>query len=104
MIRSISPHAYETMRKNAMTITPMPCKSLLLKKMSHFRCAPGMQMELFNLLKLKLSTEDNWTAQSVISFDEMQLQEKFKYCGRLERFFKNHKKIQDVLLREIINN
>ena len=80
-------------------ILPLPHKSTLSKKIKHFHCAPGMQSEFFNLLKLKLSVEDYWESQSIIMFDEMQMCQIYEYCPRLKQMFPAHKKVQVVLLR-----
>ena len=103
MLRSISKKAYETCRKNRMTLIPLPCLKTLSSRISHFSCAPGIQTELFNLLKLKLSTEDIFNQESVIMFDEMQLQECTNYNGRLKMLFENNKKVQVVLVRGLFN-
>ena len=78
MLRSISRKAYELMRVNSMTLKPLPSRWTLSNRISHFCCAPGIQSELLNLLKLKLSTDDFWGKQSVLMFDEVQLKECFK--------------------------
>ena len=103
MLRAMSPQAYEMLRLNSMTIKPLPTNMTLSNKLSHFKCAPGLQAECFKLLSAKLSTEDAWSAQSVLMFDEMQIRESFEYCGRLKRMYKNHKKNQVVMLREVFN-
>ena len=73
LIRSISTKAYETIRSNNLTIRPLPTVRTLQKTLSKFQCPPGFQLELFNLIKLKLSTEDFAGRQSVIMFDEINL-------------------------------
>ena len=102
MLRSISRKAYELMRANVMTLKPLPTKSTLLRRISHIKCAPGLQHEMFALLKLKLSTDEFWSKQCVLMFDEMQLKEKFDYCHRLKIMFTNHKKIQVAIIRKVV--
>ena len=79
-------------RKLSIFIVLLACKV-------NFHCAPGMQSEFFNLLKLKLSVEDYWESQSIIMFDEMQMCQIYEYCPRLKQMFPAHKKVQVVLLR-----
>lgn len=81
------------------TILPLPHKKTLSKKVRHFRCAPGLQHEFFNLLKLKLSIADEGERQCVLMFDEMHISSSFEYCARLKQVFKTLKRIQVVLLR-----
>ena len=102
VLHSISPRAYETLRRNSLTITPLPHPSTLRRRIRGFACAPGLQKELFNLLQLKLSAEDDASKQAVIVFDEMAVRESYEYCNRLKRVFGPHKKVQVVLIREKI--
>ena len=104
VLRSISKKAYEKCRKNKMTFLPLPTLKTLNRRISHFSCAPGIQNELFNLIRYKLSTEDTFNQESVIMFDEMQLQECTNYNGRLKILFENNKKVQVVLLRGLFNS
>ena len=99
LIKSISTKAYETIRSNNLTISPLPSVRTLQRKLSKFQCPPGLQSELFHLIKLKLATEDFAGRQSVIMFDEISLKEKFEYCPRLKRIFSHHDKAQVVMLR-----
>ena len=99
LIRSISSKAYETIRSNDLTVRPLPTARTLRRKLSKFQCPPGFQLELFHLIKLKLSTEDFAGRQSVIMFDEISLREKFEYCPRLKQIFSHHDKAQVVMLR-----
>ena len=48
-----------------MTLTPLPHPSTLRRRIKGFVCAPGLQKELFSLLQLKLSTEDDACKQAV---------------------------------------
>ena len=99
MLRSISKSCYKTLRKNKLTINPLPHPKTLSNRISHFKCAPGFQEELFHLLKFKLSAEKLDFRDSVIMFDEMQLNEIYEYNPRLKQIFPGHKKAQVVLLR-----
>ena len=103
LIQAMSPKTYETLRVNNMTLMPLPHPSTLCRRISSFVCAPGLQPELFNLLELKLSTEDVMTRQAVLVFDEMSVRECFEYSRRLKKVFGSHKKIQVVVIRENIN-
>jgi len=97
LLRALSTRAYEMLRKNS--VLPLPHRSTLSRKVQHFRCAPGLQYEFFNFLKLKLSIVSDWERQCVILFDEMQISQTFEYCHRLKQMFDAHKKVQVVLLR-----
>ena len=101
MLRSISKKAYETLRVNQMTLVPLPHLATLSRRLSHFSCAPGIQTELFNLIRYRLSIEDKIGKDCAIMFDEMQLQESYDYNARLKMFFEHPKKVQVVLLRGI---
>ena len=101
MLRSISSRAYKTFRKNELTLKPLPSVRTIQRNIEIFQCEPGVQEQLFYLLKLKLSTEDSNCRKSVIMFDEISLKRRFEYCPRLKRVFNNHDKAQVVLLREI---
>ena len=79
MLRSISKKAYETLRVNQMTLVPLPHLATLSRRLSHFSCAPGIQTELFNLIRYRLSIEDKIGKDCAIMFDEMQLQESYDY-------------------------
>ena len=102
VLHSISPRAYETLRRNSMTLTPLPHPSTLRRRIRGFVCAPGIQKELFNLLQLKLSAEDDASKQAVIVFDKMAVRECYEYCNRLKRTFGAHKKVQVVIIRDKI--
>ena len=104
LIQALSPKTYDTLRVNNMTLMPLPHPSTLIRRISSFVCAPGLQPELFKLLELKLSTEDEVTRQAVLVFDEMSVRECFEYSKRLKKVFGKHKKIQVVIIRENINN
>ena len=99
LIRSISTKAYQTIRANNLTVKPLPHLSTLQRKIKKFQCPPGFQLELFHLIKLKLSEEDFAGRQSVIMFDEISLKEKVEYCPRLKKMFSHHDKAQVVMLR-----
>ena len=99
MLRSISRPCYETLRKNKLTINPLPHPKTLSNHIRHFQCAPGFQDELFHLLKYKLSTEKPDVCDCIIMFDEMQVNEIYEYNPRLKKIFPGHKKAQVVLLR-----
>jgi len=85
------------LRRNS--ILPLPHRTTLAKKVKHFKCAPGLQDEFFNLIKLKLSVANEWEKQCVLLFDEMQISQTYEYCKRLKQMFDAHKKVQVVLLR-----
>ena len=100
VLHSVSPKSYEIMRKNSMMLTPLPHPSTLRRRIKGFICAPGIQSELFKLLELKLSSEEDAAKQAIVVFDEMAVRECFEYCNRLKRAFGNHKKVQVVMIRE----
>ena len=101
LIQAMSPKTYETLRVNNMTLMPLPHPSTLCRRISSFVCAPGLQPELFKLLELKLSTEDERTRQAILVFDEMSVRECYEYSKRLKKVFGSHKKVQVVVIREI---
>ena len=92
MLRAIYKKAYNTIRQNKMTLKPLPHIETLNRRIRHFTCPPGIQHDLFSLLKLKLLTEDDWTQQTVIMFDEVQLRDSCEFSERLKRLFINKKK------------
>ena len=96
-IRSVSKKCYEMLRVNKWTIFPLPHLFTLSRRLSHFSCGPGLQNKMFNLLKFKLSTDTN--TDTIIMFDEMQLDESTDFNERLKRLFVRKKKVQVVLLR-----
>jgi Transposase protein len=97
LLHAVSSKAYEMLRKNS--ILPLPSKSTLSRRVKHFQCAPGLQQEFFNFIRLKLSVADKLEKQCVILFDEMQISQTYEYCDRLKQSFPAHKKVQMVLLR-----
>ena len=99
MLRAISKKAYNTIRQNKLTMKPLPHIETLNRRIRHFTCPPGIQHDLYSLLKLKLSTEDDWTQQTVLMFDEVQLRESCEFSERLKRLFISKKKAQVVLLQ-----
>ena len=99
LIQAMSPKTYNTLRVNNMTLMPLPHPSTLCRRISSFVCSPGLQPELFKLLELKLSTEDEMTKQAVIVFDEMSVRECYEYSRRFKKVFGSHKKIQVVIIR-----
>ena len=103
VLHSISPKAYKILRKNSMTLSPLPHPSTLRRRIKNFVCGPGLQSELFRMLELKLSTEEDACRQAVIVFDEMAVRECFEYSKRLKQTFGNHKKVQVVMIRENIS-
>ena len=84
VIQAQSPKAYEMMRRNSMTIIPLPHPLTLRRHMSHFLCAPGLQPELFGLLCERLASEDRVSRQAVLVFDEMHVKECYEYDRRLK--------------------
>ena len=99
LMHSLSPRLYDTMRKNNMTVAPLPCPKTLRLHISHFICAPGMQQEFFELLGHKLSTETLTYRQAVVIFDEMHVRECYEYDTRLKTIFGPNKKVQVVMIR-----
>ncbi len=97
LLHAVSAKAYEMLRRNS--ILPLPHKETLSRKVKHFRCAPGLQLEFFNFIKLKMSVADMWERQCVLMFDEMHISQSYEYCGRLKQMFGAHKKVQVVLIR-----
>ena len=100
LIHSNSPQVYEILRNNNLMYHPLPHSRTLRRRITHFKCFPGIQRVFFYYLKLKFSVCDVWTKRSVIMFDEMDLCQKFEYSSRMRKVFKKHKKVQVVLLRE----
>ena len=94
MLRSLSVPAYEVLRLNSMTVNPLPSKDTLSRRIKSFKYSPGFQVECLNFLRLKLCSEDYWTNQSVLMFDEMHIRERFEYCNRLKKIFRGYKKVQ----------
>ena len=103
IIHSLSPKAYETMRKNKMTVIPLPHPKTLEARIRHFKCKPGLQDEFFKMLKMKFMSEDEVVSQAVLLFDEMAVRECFEFCERLKTVYGTHKKVQVCLLRKITN-
>ena len=99
ILRSISKHAYNTLRHNKMTLKPLPAIETLNRRIRHFSCPPGIQHDLFNLIKLKLSTVSQWEQQTVLMFDEVHLKDSCDFSERLKRLFIHQKKAQVVMLR-----
>jgi hypothetical protein len=97
LLHAVSSNAYEMLRRNS--ILPLPSKSTLSRKVKHFRCAPGLQQEFFNFIRLKLSLANKWERQCVVLFDEMHISQTYEYCDRLKQSFAAHKKVLVVLLR-----
>ena len=99
MLRAISRKAYNTLRCNKLTLKPLPAIDTINRRIRHFTCPPGIQHDLFSLLKLKLSTGDTWEQETVLMFDEVQFKDSCDFSERLKRLFIHEKKAQVVLLR-----
>ena len=99
MLRSISTKAYNTLRHKKMTLKPLPAINTLNRRIRHFTCPPGIQHDLFSLIKLKLSTVAPWEQQTVLMFDEVHLKDSCDFSERLKRLFIHQKKAQVVMLR-----
>ena len=91
LLRSISSKAYEMLRKNS--ILALPQRTTLSRRVSHFRCEPGLQMEFFKLLKLDLSVREERACESVLMFDEMQISQSIEYCTTFKRLLPAYKKV-----------
>ena len=98
-IQSVSYRAYETLRRNKLTVMPLPHPKTLNIHIKHFLCAPGLQTEFFAMLAARMASEDWIGRQSVIIFDEMHVKEVFEYEPRIKRIVGGHKTVQVVMLR-----
>ena len=81
----------------------LPQRTTLSRRVSHFRCEPGLQMEFFKLLKLDLSVRDERTCESVLMFDEMHTSQSIEYCPTFKRLLPAYKKVQVALIRGLIH-
>lgn len=97
LLLALSAKAYEMLRR--ISILPLPHRVTLARKVKHFDCAPGLQPEFFNFIKLKLSISEDWERQCILMFDEMHISESYEYCKRLKTMYGANKKVQVVLLR-----
>ena len=102
MLRSISKKAYETVRSCNFSVYPLPSIRTLCRRISNFLCPPGIQEDLFSLLKAKFNNSDDYISEAVIMFDEMQLKESCDFNDRLKKLFIRHKKVQVVQVRGLI--
>ena len=57
VIHTQSAKAYETMRRNNMTVIPLPHPVTLNLHTKHFLCSPGIQQEIFAMLGAKMASE-----------------------------------------------
>ena len=100
VLRSISRKGFEFVRKNM--CVPVPSKRFLDRWFKDFKTVPGMQHDMFSLVKSKFSESDHHDRQAVLVFDEMDLKEEYVFDGTTKKVFKPHKKAQVVLLRGLI--
>ena len=98
-LNSVSAWAYETMRRNKLSLIPLPHPFTLNVHLKHFLCSPGLQSEFFAMLADRMASEEWNGRQSVMVFDEMHVKEVYEYEPRLKRVVAGYKTVQVVMLR-----
>ena len=92
-----SPATYCLLRK--MKILKLPCVQTLRNHFQHFKCRPGLNDEIFELLSMFMKSLDEVDKNVCLFFDEMQTRQESMYCQRMKELIKSASKAQVVIVR-----
>ena len=104
VLKAISNKAYKFPRSQQ--IMALPSRVTLSKWLQDFKCVPGMQRDCLWVIKEKLlqSSDSPHENLVVISFDEMELKQKYEYHRETKKIFGPCKKLQAALIRGLTHN
>ena len=94
-----SPTTYSLLRKEK--ILKLPHVDTLRRHHSHFKCRPGINDEIFELLSMFMKSWDEIDQNVCLFFDEVQTRQETQYCQRQKEVIKSASKAQVVIIRGI---
>jgi len=102
ILRGFSRRAYQYLRKKK--LLPLPGISTLSAWIKNFKCRPGLQSDLLDILSSKLtgSLPDDFQ-DCILSFDEMSIKNCYEYHHAQEKVYGPNKKIQLAVLRGLFH-
>jgi len=99
----MSNRAYQFIRMK--NLFPLPAVSTLKNWVKNFKCKPGLQKEILNILKTKIDAETSPLAKlAALSFDEMEIAKCYEYDPTFDSIYGPHKKLQLAMVRGICQN
>ncbi len=101
-LRSVSIKAYRFLRSRFNY--PLPCLSTLNSWVSHFACEPGILSPVFKIMNEKAQGMSLQNRLTVLSFDEMKVDETWTYDKKADRVYSPHKYVQVVMARGLVGN
>jgi hypothetical protein len=101
-LRAFSKRAYQFVRKKQ--LLPMPGLSTLRSWLKNFKCYPGLQKDVLQVLNSKLSGDHPKDfCQAILSFDEMTVENCYEYHHGQDKVYGPHTKVQIGILRGLIH-
>ena len=82
----------------------LPHKRTIYRHLQHFKCPPGLNLQIFRLFSLFLSELDPEHRICIILEDEMKLESRISWCPRLQRLFPAHKVRKSSIYLKLLNN
>ena len=82
----------------------LPHKRTIYRHLQHFKCLPGLNLQIFRLFSLFLSELDPEHRICIILEDEMKLESRISWCPRLQRLFPAHKVRKSSIYLKLLNN
>lgn len=98
-LRSVSKKAYNYLRK--VKKIPLPGISTLTHWTRDFKCLPGIQKDVLNVLEAKSKFMDTFSKLCVLCFDEMRLDSRISYDETEDRAYGPHTNFQVVMVRDL---
>ncbi len=103
VLKTISNEAYKFLRSQK--FMALPSRTTLSKWLQDFRCAPGIQHDSLRGVMEKLQRAESPHEKLVtVSFDEMELKQKYEYHTTTKKIYGPSNKLQAVLIRGITHN
>jgi hypothetical protein len=100
-LRSVSKKAYTYLRK--VKNIPLPGLSTLAKWTQNFKCIPGIQEEVINIMKAKSKFLNEFSKKTVLSFDEMGIDSRICYDEAEDKAYGPHSNVQVLMARGLFN-
>jgi hypothetical protein len=102
ILRGFSRRAYHYLRKKK--LLPLPGVTTLKTWIKNFRCNPGVQTDLLNILSSKLAGNfpDDYR-DCILSFDEMSIKHCYEYHHGQDKIYGPNKKLQLAVLRGLFH-
>jgi hypothetical protein len=102
ILRAFSKRSYQYLRKKE--IVPLPGLSTLRNWLKNFKCYPGIQKDVLQVLDSKLSGDLPCDfSQAILSFDEMAVENCVEYHHGQDKVYGPHSKVQVGILRGLLH-